>query len=94
VQHCGSLHISKGEGKEILMRNFEYDITKHPAKDFNRLTYFCTEAGECSVEEVPDGQVKKLRQIPNAKGDEGWELVQMGFGRDGIIAMWKRAKDG
>ena len=74
------------------MRHFEYDITKHPAEDFSRLTYFCTQTGECSVEEVPDEQAKKLREILDRKGDEGWELVQVGFGRDGIIAMWKRAK--
>jgi len=74
------------------MRRFEYDITKITSEDFSRLIYFCTETGECSLEEVPDEQAKKLRDILNRKGDAGWELVQFSVGRDGIIAMWKRAK--
>jgi hypothetical protein len=72
------------------MANFEYEITKHPADEFNRLTYFCTESGECKLEEVPDRQVIMLRDFLNEKGSEGWELVQLFFGKDGVVAVWKR----
>ena len=74
------------------MKHYEYEITRHPAEDFSHLTYFCSEAGECSLEEVPDQQISTLRAILNNKGSEGWELVQIGFGKDGIVAFWKRVK--
>jgi hypothetical protein len=72
------------------MIKYEYDITSHPAGEFNRLTYFCTEAGECGLEEVPDQQTNILRDILNKQGSEGWELVQVFFGKDGVVAFWKR----
>ena len=74
------------------MRHFEYEITKHPAEDFSHLTYFCSETGECSIEEVPHEQANRLEEILNKRGIDGWELVQIGFGKDGIIAIWKRDK--
>lgn len=72
------------------MIKYEYKITRHPAEEFNRLKYFCTEAGECSLEEVPDQQTDILRSILNRQGSEGWELVQVFFGKDGVVAFWKR----
>jgi len=72
------------------MIKYEYEISKHPAEEFNRLTYFCTEVGECSLEEVPDQQTNVLRDILNKQGSEGWELVQVFFGKDGVVAFWKR----
>jgi hypothetical protein len=72
------------------MANYEYEITKHPADEFNRLTYFCTESGECGLEEIPDHQMIILRDILNQRGSEGWELVQLFFGKNGVVALWKR----
>ena len=72
------------------MMKYEYEITRHLAEEFNRLAYFCTEAGECSLEEVPDQQTDILRDILNKQGSEGWELVQVFFGKDGVVAFWKR----
>lgn len=72
------------------MTKYGYEITKHPADEFNRLAYFCTESGECSLEEVPDQQTGILRDILNQRGSEGWELVQLFFGKDGVVALWKR----
>ena len=72
------------------MTKYEYEITKHPADEFNHLTYFCTEGGECSLEEIPDHQTVILRDILNQQGSEGWELVQLFFGKDGVVALWKR----
>jgi hypothetical protein len=73
------------------MAKFEYEITKHPAEAFNHLVYFCTAHGECNVNDLPADQVKALRGILNEKGAQGWELVQLSFGQDGIVAFWKRA---
>jgi hypothetical protein len=72
------------------MSKYTYEITKHPADEFNRLAYFCTESGECELEEIPDRQTIILRDILNQRGSEGWELVQLFFGKAGVIALWKR----
>jgi hypothetical protein len=71
------------------MTTYTYEITKHPADEFSRLTYFCTESGECSLEDIPDHQTNVLRDILNQRGSEGWELVQLFFGKDGVVALWK-----
>jgi len=31
-----------------------------------------------------------LTDILNNRGSEGWELVQIAFGKDGMMAFWKR----
>lgn len=72
------------------MSKFEYEITEHPAGEFEKLVYFCSEAGECSLEEVPKNQIEILENILNDMGAKGWELVQLSFTKDGIIAFWKR----
>jgi hypothetical protein len=72
------------------METFEYDITMHPSEMFKKLVYFCSEEGECSVNQVPDDQNAILAKILNEKGKQGWELVQLSFGKDGIVVFWKR----
>jgi hypothetical protein len=72
------------------MQQFEYTITKHEAKKFSRVVYFCSEAGECDLDEVPGDQIAMLAEILNEKGHEGWELIQVSFGKGGIMAFWKR----
>jgi hypothetical protein len=72
------------------MAQYIYEITKHPANEFSHLTYFCTESGECSLEDVTDDQTAVLRDILNYKGSEGWEVVQLFFGKDGVVAIWKK----
>jgi len=72
------------------MAQYIYEITKHPANEFSHLTYFCTESGECSLEDVTDDQTDVLRDILNYKGSEGWEVVQLFFGKDGVVAIWKK----
>jgi hypothetical protein len=76
------------------MKCFEYDITHHPGETFKQVVYFCTETGECTLDQVPSDETKLLTGILNERGREGWELVQVSFGKDGIMAFWKRkAKD-
>lgn len=72
------------------MRNFEYKITKHPAEAFSELVYYCTEAGECTLDQIPHDQTETLQNILNDEGAAGWELVQVSFGSNGIIAFWKK----
>jgi len=50
------------------MKKFEYEITEHPSGEFQQLAYFCSTSGECTMEQIPSGQVGKLRDILNEKG--------------------------
>ncbi|AFM26927.1 DUF4177 domain-containing protein [Desulfomonile tiedjei] len=72
------------------MVNFEYRITVHPTDSLSRMAYFCSQEGACSIEEIPLGEPTKLEGILNEYGVQGWELVQMIFGKDGLLACWKR----
>ena len=72
------------------MKRFEYEITKHSADTFDKVVYFCSETGQCGLDEVSRDQTRILADILNQKGQEGWELVQVAFGRDGLMAFWKR----
>ncbi len=74
------------------MDRFEYKITKHPAESFTELVYYCTEAGECTLDQIPHDQTLILQDILNKEGEKGWELVQVAFGQNGLIGFWKKAK--
>ncbi len=72
------------------MKRFEYEVTKHPADNFTHLVYFCSAEGECNIHQVPSEQTRILTDLLNKRGTDGWELVQTLFGKDGIVAIWKR----
>ena len=72
------------------MKAFTYRITKHPAETFSELVYYCSETGDCALDQVPHDQAETLQNILNAEGEAGWELIQVSFGRNGIIAFWKK----
>lgn len=69
---------------------FEYEITRHPLNEIQDLAFFCSETGECKLGEVNQDEFKKLKEILNLRGKKGLELVQIFFGKDGAIAIWKR----
>ena len=73
------------------MNQFEYDITTHTAEDFNKLVYFCSEHGECKLDQLQPDQLNILKNILNEKGSQGWELIQLNFGKGGVVAFWKKA---
>ena len=75
------------------MKKHEYTIEKHSLDAFSELVIFCSEKGECSLDHVPHHQVENLTKILNDKGSEGYELVQLLFGKDGMMAIWKRPAD-
>lgn len=76
------------------MKHFEYDITRHSTEDLNQLIIFCTASGECDLKDIPHSQTDILRNILNEKGRDGWELVDMAFGKGGIVAFWKKELTG
>jgi hypothetical protein len=72
------------------MRHFEYDITRHSSESLNQVIVFCSEGGQCNLEDIPHSQTAIFRNLLNDKGREGWELADIAFGKDGILAFWKR----
>jgi hypothetical protein len=71
------------------MKKYEYKITVHPVETFKQVAFFCTQEGECSLENLPSDQVKVLQTLLNERGQQGWELVDISFGKDGLLAIWK-----
>ncbi|MEJ5349800.1 MAG: hypothetical protein WHS46_14055 [Desulfosoma sp.] len=72
------------------MDRFEYSVTRHSADSFRETAFFCTDQGACSLEDVPVDQGAILENLLNERGKRGWELVQVVFGRNGLLAFWKR----
>ncbi len=72
------------------MKKFKYEITKHSSDEFSHLVYFCSERGECDYEQLPSEQMNALVPILNERGSMGWELLQLSFGEDGVVAFWKK----
>jgi hypothetical protein len=72
------------------MKEFEYEISTHPLQRENRMRIFCSEKGDCSIEDVPGGDSLVVVSALNEMGRSGWELVQILFGKDGFICFWKR----
>jgi hypothetical protein len=74
----------------MAMERFEYELTRHGAETFSKLVYFCSEQGDCGLDEVPLEEPQALVEILNERGKNGWELFQMLFGKDGVMCCWKR----
>lgn len=72
------------------MNRYEYEITTHSSESFGKVVYFCTDKGDCRISEVPAGEPEALVEILNERGALGWELVQLMFGKVGVMACWKR----
>ena len=72
------------------MERFEYKITKHSADTFDKIIYFCSESGQCGINEVSKDQTRILTDILDTQGSKGWSLVQIFFGKDGVMIYWKR----
>ena len=51
------------------MTHFEYEITKHSAVEFSKLVYFCSDQGECNMEDLPSDQTGISGPARHAKGE-------------------------
>ena len=74
------------------MDRYEYDITRHTTEKAPSVVYFCSETGDCRIKDVQPEHAAAITGILNEKGEQGWELVQLVFGKDGLVAIWKRLK--
>jgi hypothetical protein len=72
------------------MDHFEYEITTHHAEAFMQIVYFCSEEGDCKLEEIPAEEPQMFTDLLNSRGQDGWELVQLNFRKNGVLAFWKR----
>lgn len=72
------------------MGSFEYRVTLHPVDAFREMILFCSHDGGCKVEMVASEQIRKMENLLNEGGLQGWELVQANFGKDGVLVFWKR----
>ncbi len=72
------------------MIGYEYKVTRCSADEFREVIYFCTPNGTCGLERVPGDQIEKISEILNDEGGSGWDLVQIAFGKDGMLMIWKR----
>jgi len=72
------------------VKTYEYEITRHGSEEFAQVAFYCSAEGDCSINDVPEAQSLAPASLLNSRGREGWELVQMAFGRTGFMAFWKR----
>ena len=72
------------------MKRFEYQITNYPAQSYQELIFICSNTGECKPDRVLADQTQVLSEQLNQQGQDGWELAQLTFGQQGIVAFWKR----
>ncbi len=72
------------------MSSFEYRVTLYPAEAFRQIVLFCSSEGSCNAEVVPSEQIRKMESLLNEGGVQGWELVQVSFGKEGVLVFWKR----
>jgi hypothetical protein len=93
VEGAGLLHEPSREHGQT-MNQFEYEITAYSAEDFKEVVYFCSPDGQCGLERLPADQIRKLQQVLTERGRKGWELIQASFGKEGILAFWKRSAQG
>jgi hypothetical protein len=75
-----------------MSKQFVYEVKKYPVTQFVRLAYFCTDEGECKLNELPSDQLNAFEALLNERGLNGWELVQAFFSDDGLVAVWKKDK--
>ena len=59
------------------MERFEYKITKHSSDTFEKIIYFCSDSGQCGINEVSKDQTRILTDILNTQGSKGWSLIQI-----------------
>ena len=52
--------------------------------------FFCDSKGQCFFGGIPNAEVTALTAFLNARGDQGWELVQFLYHKDEMICFWKR----
>ena len=83
------------------MRKHEFSITVHKAEDIieslagpsvevEPRVLYCDTQGTCFFDEAPNPYVTAMVGILNARGEEGWILVQVVPRERDMICFWRR----
>ena len=86
------------------MARWQYDVSSCSVEDvfdfMERLNlaaestctrkFFCDSQGQCFFDTMPNAEITALIAVLNARGDNGWELVQFLYHKDEMICFWKR----
>ncbi len=78
------------------MTQWEYKITVHEfpegLAERSSRTIHCDQKGGCFVHDLFQTGIDWLEDIFREKGEEGWELIQLGYHQKELLCIWKRRK--
>lgn len=84
------------------MPNWRYKITVHESEDIlDSLAkavgeippaIYCDDQGTCFFDEGPNPFTEAIEHVLSEIGRDGWELVQVIFRPDQMIAFWKQPR--
>ena len=84
------------------MTRWRYRITTHTVPDIlERVsgleqaedvppTIFCDDQGACYFDAAPNRLTDAIQALLDQVGEEGWELVQIAFRPQELVAFWKQ----
>ncbi len=82
------------------MQRWRYNLTVHTADDIlehlSRAvdevppTIYCSDTGACYFDAGPNPFTEAIQLLLSQQGEEGWELVQVIFRPNQLIAFWKQ----
>lgn len=82
------------------MRRWNYRVTVHSAGEIlaqlaepvgeTPPVVFCDDAGACYFDSGPNAYTRAIEAVLNQVGDGTWELIQITFRPDQMIAFWKQ----
>jgi bacterioferritin (cytochrome b1) len=93
------------EEKPSLTPRWEHDISVHTMSEIETIrerlgleaegepAVLCDAQGICFFDSKTDPNVEVLKAILNARGADGWRLVQVDYRRDRLICTWRRRRD-
>jgi hypothetical protein len=77
------------------MARWSYKATRHNLgemlSEFERIIE-CDTSGHCLVHEVSEGGLEVIKDVLDAEGKEGWELVQCNYHGGELLCIWKKAE--
>jgi methyl coenzyme M reductase gamma subunit len=81
------------------MEQWEYDISVHAAGEIvaaaqgapeGDRVLFCQAEGQCFFDDAPNPYLRAMVTILNARGRDGWVLVQTVLRQQDMICFWRR----
>lgn len=87
------------------MEKYEYTITTHKADEIlDRISdlsaeteppvVYCDSEGVCFFDDAPNPYTAAIVEIFDARGEQGWILVQVALREQDMICFWRRRRKG